>query len=357
MSAIAKPKILTRLRYGQDHLDVLCHDRPLRTPEIHKHNAFYGQAWWMKRYAGWPENRPLRGMLEHGIIYIDDIHKFDREGKLPLFFAASQTRAEVLTRETGKPSWMLGFGFLYAIAAYHRYHGGRLDADDSERQGTIVFPSHSSEVTKAEFDYADYAARLKALPEKCHPVVVSIYWRDFHAGAHLPYIEAGLPVVTCGHMYDPWFFGRLYDLCRCFRYATSNNIGAHLHLASATGCRFFYTDSREIRHQGLSDGEILLLKRHKEIASERALTRHLFGDIRDEVTPEQAAYVDKYIGHGWKLSPRRLRVVFRRAELFDRWAINPKANQPGSSRWFSSLPYALQRSEAVLKLLRRLARG
>jgi hypothetical protein len=69
---------------------------------------------------------------------------------------------------------------------------------------------------------------------------VCIYWRDHLRGTHEPFVAAGLPVVTCGHLRDADFQLRLHDLCRRFRYSCANDLAGSFVLSVLSGCHFFH---------------------------------------------------------------------------------------------------------------------
>ncbi len=106
--------------------------------------------------------------------------------------------------------------------------------------GTIVYPGHSSQEINANYDIQGYIKQLKALPEKFHPIVISMYWRDIERGLHQPYLDANLQVVTAGHLYDGQYTKNFYNIIRQFKYAFSNfAMGSAITLALDLGLEVF----------------------------------------------------------------------------------------------------------------------
>ena len=299
---------------NQENLHSLCRDRPLITPEIHEPNDFYGQASVLKNYAGFQNHYPLKAVLEHGLFFDDWMWDVDRSARLPLYFSNSTHRAEIQERETGKQSIPIGFGFLYAMSTFKTTHG--IEENHDIREGTIVFPSHSTHHAKAVYDHEGYARTLRVLPEKYKPVTVCIYWKDLLYRYHSFYEKQGFRVVTAGHIYDPDFLYRFYDLCRRYKYSTSNNIGGHLFYSVKSGCSFFFTSSKNITHEVHADVPLGgFTPMYKGIKEESML---LFSEPKDGMDRNQMEFVDRHIGSAHVKTPEEIRNLFQYAEKKDK---------------------------------------
>ncbi len=336
---------------NQEDLPSLCPDRPLVTSEIHTSNDFYGQASVLKEYVGLPNHYPLKVILEHGLSLDDCIWDGDRYAKLPIFLSPSFHRSLIQQRETGKPSIPIGFGFLYAMELYKKKY--ETISSQIERQGTIVFPSHSTHHIKTVFDFEGYANRLKALPEKFQPITICLYWKDFLHGHHRFYENNGLKVVTAGHIYDPNFFYRFFDICRQFKYATSNNIGTHLFLAVKSGCSFFYTHSSEIKHELDTNTYIGgFTSMFNQIKNESIA---LFTEQKDKINDQQLKFVDKYIGTASFKTQSEIKQLLLEAEFRDKlWIkIYFAASHKRQFSPFEALPNFWQRKIIIQRLYQK----
>jgi hypothetical protein len=299
---------------NQENLHTLCTDRPLMTPEIHKPNDFYGQASVLKQYAGYPNRLPLKAVLEHGLFFDNWMWDIDRIARLPLFFSNSTFRSEIHRRETRKQSIPIGFGYLYAMANLDPIHG--VKSDRPIREGTVVFPSHSTHHIKAVYDHAGYATKLKELPDKYKPIIICIYWKDFLYGHHSFYEKEGFKIITAGHIYDTDFLYRFCDICRQFKYSTSNNIGGHLFYSVKSGCRFFYTPSDKINHEVHADVPLGGFTPMYNRINEKSIS--LFSEPKDEMDRDQLEFVDEYMGSAHFKTPDELRDLFMYAEKKDK---------------------------------------
>jgi len=307
----------------QENVAAICAERDLVSPEIHRHNDFYGQASVLKRYAELPEERSLRFVVEHGIHVDDLVWQVDVDAPLGTIAACSPWRAEILREKSGKRTETIGFGYLYAQGLVERLYGPGPATD--ERRGTLAFPCHSTQVIRARFDHADYAQRLVSLPAEMQPAVVCAYWKDFRDGAMEPYVAAGLRIVSCGHMFDRDFLLRLHDLSRRFRFAVSNALGSHLFLSAASGCRFAYLESSPVEFD-IPDFELENCGQFRPMfRAAEAESRRLFGEVDpagpvpDDTTEAQRAFVDRYVGTAHYRSPAELRRVIARVRRADRF--------------------------------------
>lgn len=333
--------------YNQESYLELSKEIKLKTAEIHRYNDYYGQASVIKQYAGIPQFYPLKGILEHGIFLDDVVFEFDQI-PLPIYLASSQSRASIQEMTTCKKAIPIGFGFLYAKKIHASL--SKIKDSDIDRKGTIVFPLHSTPYIKATFDHKDYAKKLSSLPGKFHPVVVSLYYRDIQQGVYNFYEQEGLKSVTCGHRFDALFMIRLYDLCRNFKYSTSNEIGTHLFTSINSGCNFFYTPSGEVLYSGEISGIDLrklglagYTESYKRI---RESSFHLFSEFHDSIRPEAVNFVDQLIGTRDSKTRKELRNIIFKAEMFDKFHQSPHTG-------LFAPPYFLERKVCFAKQLAR----
>lgn len=333
-------KMTSGFLFDQEGLHSLCRDRPLITPEIHEPNDFYGQAAVLKKYADFPAHYPLKAVLEHGLFFDDWMWDVDRSARLPLYFSSSAHRARIQTRETGRASIPIGYGFLYAMSLFRTIHGSEESMDI--RRGTIVFPSHSTHHVKAVYDHEAFAGTLDALPERYKPVTVCIYWKDFLHGYHSPYEKKGFRIVTAGHIFDPDFLYRFYDICRHFKYSTSNNIGGHLFYSVKSGCSFFYTPSNRITHEVHTDVPVGGFTSMYRMTIDKMIS--LFSEPKEAMDREQMEFVDEHIGAAHFKSREELGDLFRYAEKMDKtWNETGIPGNAKSSSLVSTLPTYWQR--------------
>ena len=281
----------TNFFLGEDDPSRVCQEIDSTGSEIFHPNDFYGQAAVIKYYSGTSRVKSLKCILEHGISLDDWIWECELNSNLPLHFPATARRASLYKAKSGKAAIPIGFGFLYAVHDFHK----RFEdvATNVKPAGTIVFPSHSTSHIAARFDSDAYANELARLPEKYKPIYVCMYWKDYLEGRHLDYVDKGFTIVSAGHMLDQLFLYRLYNICRHFKYATSNDIGTHLFAAVKSGSSFFYTGlDIAITHENPNNVPFELTDVYHDLNNK---SRKLFANKLDASTCEQMQFVDSHI--------------------------------------------------------------
>lgn len=335
-----------QFHFDQRPLDQLCRDRQLKTKEIHPTNDFYGQASVLKRYAGLPERYSLKSVLEHAPVLHDRMWQQDRITALPVNFGCSLERAKVMELHSGRPTYPIGFGFLYAKELLDKTT--TQDSHPIQRRGTVVFPFKSTHMIDTHFDHRDYARRLARLPANMKPIVICIYWKDYLRGKHDPYAEQGFQIVSAGHMYDRDFLLRLYDICRHFRYAVSNEFGTHLFLSVASGCYFSYVASSTITRDVPVSEQSDYVQNNSGFQRVRRQSKKLFAEIREESSRHQRQFVDQILGTEFIRSPHELRHLIMRAELYDKLLPRQRISNATSHRWPTFWPRRIARLRASL---------
>ena len=219
-----------------ESLAIICQDRPLETTEKHGPNAFYGQSEIIKEYADF-KKESLPVVFEHGVKFHGLEWESDMRANYRTALVASSRRLDVYEKSNRFEQVInAGMGFKYAMEVYRNRYGN----DNVERKGTLIFPSHSTHHITVGFDFGAFADDLLELPSELQPIHVCIYWKDYLLGHHEEYLKRGIKVVSAGHIYDPQFMLRLYDMLRQYKYMASNEIGSHLVYGYLSGCEFFH---------------------------------------------------------------------------------------------------------------------
>lgn len=312
----------------QDDLESLCRDRELCTEENFKPNAFYGVGYVLRKYAELCENHPLCAIVPHGIVFDRNyLWQAERLARVPVVFNYMRHRDEVYKARTSKYVVPSASPFLYAAA---------LEADDAPvvRSGTIFFPAHSSHRLTVLVDYGAVADRLLALGEEFKPITVCIYWKDYLLGAHQPFLDKGIRVVSAGHIYDKVFLHRLYHLLRTHSYASSNVPGSHIFYSLAAGCAYFHLTGREPEYETVGSGGE---KDRSDMGNTSREMCDLFPTPTDLSGREQRALYDQLMGEPNMQTPVDLRKQMLFAERLDR---NGFARDEQGNLYWTWLPMA-----------------
>lgn len=228
-----------------DPLEHLCAERPLRTSESFPGNDFYGLAAVVKRYCGMPAEAPLPGILPHGAKVASRLWQEELDHPLSHLLLWSEQQRRIYAPATAKPIQVIGSPYLYAA----RLIEPELTALRRQARGTLVFPTHSTHHLTAQYDEQALIAHVAALPKSFRPVTLCLYWRDVQLGRHLPWIHAGFPCVSAGHVFDPEFPFRLWRLISTHRFALANRVGTAPLAAAVAGLPVLMF-SQESRYSG-----------------------------------------------------------------------------------------------------------
>ena len=299
----------------QDKPQKICAVRASGCSEIFEPNSYYGNESILLRYAGLRGNESIKAVIEHGVPTEDSIWEAETHAQVNSILTVTARRGQLLTKNSGKICVPIGFSFLYAMENFiSRYPVEKLN---TSRAGTVVFPAHSSQYIITDFDYESYADELIHLPGKYHPIVVCMYWKDFLLENYKPFLRRGLPVVSAGNMYDNLFQYRLYDICRHFKYATSNIVGTHLFSSVKAGCSFFFTSQPSC--VSYSNPLNAPLKPNPSIPSEvEALAYKLFQIPVNCTTLEQLRFVNSTIGANHFRGKKEMRAILRLLDIYDK---------------------------------------
>ncbi len=302
---------LDGLLYSQRDLARICAERPLDWEEYAHMNEFHGNAATLKRFAGLPLDEPLPFAVEHAIPYdLKKAYDYDLNCALPTFLSIHEESAKLYRTGGMEHVDPIGFTHLYAIELFAQMHP---DEPERVRSGTIVFPDKSTLLMDTDFDRSTFARRLAELPDAYQPVVVCIYWRDFVRGQHLPFEEAGLPVVSAGHLRDPDFPLRLHDLCRRFRYSCANDLAGSFVASILSGCHFFHLPTTGLTQQKY--GITSHYERDPTLEQPRKAACIAASPFPPQSPDAQRALAEEHAGLCFKKSPEQLREIAAQARV------------------------------------------
>lgn len=331
-----------------DELQRICADRP-PTPEFPFVNGFYGHGAILRRYADVAPEVPIPAVIPHSV------------DPNPGYLWTGEAKAGVAAVLSYPPYRDAAFAaagshvlpsaspFLYAMELP--------DTTPTSRSGTAYFPSHSTHVITVESEGQVTAEWLAGLPEPYAPVTVVLYWRDVQLGRDVPFRQAGLPVTSAGHMYDPRFLLRLRDILLRSRFAAGSRFGAHAVLAVGAGCLYLELPGQPEspltpieQPTGTAEPNVLRVDPPNDRAPAWLRIRDAFLN-RDPDRQQQVAVADYLLG-----TDRLLRADDLRTLLLD--------ELPEIDRRTSRVPFAvrrradqLRRSLALRTRVRRLLFG
>lgn len=229
---------------------------------------------------------------------------------------ASAARRDDVRTLTDKRVIPIGSCFFYAKQIVDEQASA--SPVNKDRNGTVVFPVHSTHWINAHFDNETFADQLRNLPAAMQPVVVCIYWKDYLKGSHEVYQRRGMQVISAGHMFDRDFLLRFYDICRQFKFAAGNEIGTHLFYAVNSGCSFAHLPGFPVRYEIPEEQRMHCSQGEKYEASVKYL-QQLFAEIRPQPTRSQLAEVERIAGNKSVRGRAEMRSLIARAARRDRF--------------------------------------
>lgn len=311
---------------AQGDLDDLCRDRPLVTNEIFQPNAYYGNDFAIKKYAGLRADAPLYGVLPHGI-YFDPtfVWRHELDSPLPAILSYPRFRDESYRSVTRRLIVSSASPYVYASRLLQ-------SSPPPRRRGTLYFLAHSTHHVRRERDAGTIATQLSEIGGDFAPITVNIYWKDVLLGSHIPFLERGLRVVSAGHIFDRFFLFRLHHLCSMHEFASGDAFGSHTFFSAHSGCKY-------VRLPGLPDLPPFGLEGVPTTSEPRVVrapvpriprgipdVRSLFAVDTVSSVEVQRAAAGYFVGADSALAPAELADLFRTLRRLDRYGYATSRN-------------------------------
>lgn len=303
----------------------LAAERPFKTVETFQVNDFYGHASMLKRYVGLAGEKPLRSIIEHGVRFGNSNWATEINAPFFMYCCWSPSRFDVIHSATNKACFALGPLIEYVspprperLEELHAAFGRNL----------LFFPSHSTHWVENDYDIAEICATLEQIGKDFDTVRVCMYWRDIQRGLHEEYIRRGFTVQCAGHIYDKNFYRRLREIIEPATITASMTPGSCIGHCTSLGKPYFHittTTTWNSKHQlfyNQISGDIEQLPVTEHLAQ-------LFKTQREDISPEQQAFLAMHLGVGHRKTPEELRRIFQLGE--DIWNLS-QSTAPDDNR-------------------------
>jgi hypothetical protein len=213
--------------YDFADLLALTQDRPLRTPEIHTPNDFYGHASLLKHYAGLPQNYPLKLIVEHGPhIPGDRAWTVDLNANLPIYCVSSDAARQSRQKQI-QNKYVCAIGPLIAYANLISFPEELTEIKDKLGKNLLIFPSHSTHHIEAIYNEQLMLKDILDISKDFNSVTICSYWKDFNKERFDMFKSVDFYCTSAGHIYDNTFLNRLLtylllsDAVLCFDFSTA----------------------------------------------------------------------------------------------------------------------------------------
>ncbi len=219
---------------NSDIKELLAIKEPIPIPDIPYWTCeIYGFGKYIREYGFYPKNWPLHIFTDHsGPSIIDKFNYYETSNNAPTVLLHNPELVKKWRSEYSTPCYNLYSPFVF----YRRKYSIKRS---EQAKGTLAYPAHSIPELDDVSDIEEYISQLKSLPEKFHPISVSLHYHDLNKGMHHLFLDHGFRVFTAGDPADYKFTERFYSILRNFQYGTSNIPGSYLFYAVEMSIPFF----------------------------------------------------------------------------------------------------------------------
>jgi hypothetical protein len=201
--------------------------------EFYPGNSYYGIGNIVRKYAGFPDYLPLPVSLQHGWSILPTNHDAHYNAGENWYWSRD-LEEKYIQQYPGLKTRTIGAPFLYLLRLLNY-------VEPKNKQGSIVFPSHSSSLIKIQCDFYEYALMLASLPEEYKPITVCLYFLDLDKGLDKPFREQGFEIVSNGeNLYAVNFLENFVNNVHGKKYAFSNQMTSALLFAVSMGLLSFF---------------------------------------------------------------------------------------------------------------------
>ncbi len=266
--------------------------------------SVYGLNTLLRDYCGYPYYLPLSCHYEHGIYIISkEPILTDLKTSKRLMLVTNKMRLQRWLEVSSIPSVICGSLFVH-------YRRKNKIQKSLNAQGSVVFPSHSTDLIKADYKIDDFCGEIIKLPLDYHPITICLHWHDFVKGLDVLYKKYGFEVVTAGSDYgNPGFAKNFYSILSEHNYAISNEPGSYAFYAVELGIPFFLIGSPAVRVNHGNDPNVP----HTYTILDWEMGRKFYnifntGPIK-KISDEQSKFVLNELGVDDCLTPKDLKMI------------------------------------------------
>lgn len=252
-------------------------------------NSIYGFNAIIREYASYPTKLPLVCRYQHGWTVLTEANPYEVLTDKPLMLVLSRRRLRAWNEKSSIPAAILGAPFVH-------YRKLRQIEKDIDANGTVAFPSHSTELIDAVFDIDGYCKQLKSLPIEFHPITICLHADDLARKKDVIYKKYGFNIVTAGPKYVPGFefVQKFYEILRSHKYATSNEVGSYSFYAVEMSIPFFIFGEPAVKE---NSGEELMPSKYSILDYPMGVfATTMFQGPTQVISEEQKNYVEEELG-------------------------------------------------------------
>lgn len=230
MYKIKNKKSFFRIQQERENMSIfdykgLSERIPYYPIEFVKDSNFYGQNFWIKKYA---DIQHLNASIEHGLYYGDYIPYSSYCKTIKKIITFSLLRKQVLMK-LNKPVITIG-PYIHYVPSLLKDEE-QLSIRNNHGRILLFIPTHTTREGGMKYDVDENIRTLKVLAEEKEfdTIWVCMYYYDIlHSDLSRQYEQAGFTIVTAGHKLDLNFLCRLKSIISLADYTVSNFVGTHV---------------------------------------------------------------------------------------------------------------------------------
>lgn len=282
--------------------------------ELYKGNCFYGIANNLKEYCGYKSK--IYACIEHGVYFGEYINENEAvKSGLPALITFGEQRKQHIRKKSRKKVFCIGSYIHYAKPLLERKEIEKYRKDAGKT--LLVFPSHSIDRVKTDFNYDEFIEQIKEFKNKYEfkNVLICLYYRDIELNRHKFYENKGFTIVSAGRREDPKFLNRLRTFFELSDYSISNNVGTHIGYSVMLGVphTVIHQEMKYNMDSKLEDTNIPNLYLDST-RMEKSEIEQNFASYSENITKEQINICNKYWGNNLIKSNDELFKIFNLCE-------------------------------------------
>ena len=239
--------------------------------------------------------------LEHGCSFSSDINSIELLGyanrpfirKIYTFSNNRKATIEKYLKSKKLKREVIPIGPYIKGVKFFKTENELLKLKEKYGRILLVFPSHSIETVKSEYDHDEFAKEILRVSSDFDSVFICLYWKDIQLRSFYLDKSPKLHIVTAGHRSDPKFLSRLKDLISLSSHTMSNNIGTHIgYSVCMEKPHYLYTQKSDYINTENSS-KVNVDSSYYDI---KEVFCSQFGTYESEITSAQLKLVKKYWG-------------------------------------------------------------
>ena len=268
-------------------------EMPISAKELSRDNSLYGTGDALLNYSDYKKD--IMGIIEHGVNFSNSVPSEKAVDGLNGIITFNQRRVDILKEHYDLKVYKIGPYIHYCNPLF----SDEIIAQEKQKNGKtlVVFPSHSIKGVHSNYDEQDLIAKIDHIKKEYNfdTVLLSFYFVDINAGAHIPFEKHGFKIITPGHKHDKNYLRRLKYIISLADVTMSNEIGTILGYCIYLN-KPHYLYVQEIKYTGDNASKEFYDERLRTYKISEAEINSVFNYYSEEISDAQLDIYEKYWG-------------------------------------------------------------